>query len=106
MALVTLLTNKMYLGWPRNTWDPILLGVFLMAIAIAIRRWLSQGPGGERGGFTSARLLTKDSAVLTLLSAASGAVQPNAPSSRPDPGPAAPGFDGGRSGGGGGGAAY
>ena len=27
MALVTLLTNKPYLGWPRQTWDPIVLGV-------------------------------------------------------------------------------
>jgi uncharacterized membrane protein YgcG len=110
MALVTLLTNKPYLGWPRHTWDPILLGVLLMAIAIALRRWLSMGPGGERHGFTPARLLSQDSAVLTLLSAASAAFQPSAPSSprdpapRPDPG--APDFDGGRSGGGGAGGTF
>ena len=36
MMLATLLTNKAYLGWPRHEWDPILLGVFLMAAAVAV----------------------------------------------------------------------
>ena len=85
MALVTLITNKPYLGWPRHTWDPILLGVFLMAVALALRRWLSNGPDGARDGFTSARILNKDSAVLTLLRATSATFQPDAPASRPDP---------------------
>jgi hypothetical protein len=67
MALVTLLTNKPYLGWPRHTWDPVLLGFLLMAVAIVLRRWLSNGPGGERRGFTPAPLLGKDSAMLTVL---------------------------------------
>jgi hypothetical protein len=109
MALVTLLTNKLYLGWPRYEWDPILLGVFLMAAALALRQWLSNGPGGERGGFTPARLTTKDSAVLTVLRAASATFQPEAPHSRADPvkpDPAKPDAGGGRSGGGGGGATY
>jgi hypothetical protein len=99
MALVTLLTNKAYLGRPEHTWDPILLGVFLMVVALALRRWLSQGPGGQRGGFTPARLLSSDSAALKLLSTASLKFQPDVPAS-----PSAPvksDFDGGRSGGGG-----
>jgi hypothetical protein len=104
MALVTLLTNKPYLGWPRHAWDPILLGVFLMAVALALRRWLSRGPDGERDGFTPARLLSKDSAVLGPLSAGSAAFQPGAPLSRSDP--AQGDFLGGRSGGGGGGDTY
>jgi hypothetical protein len=104
MALVTLLTNKPYLGWPRRTWDPIVLGVALMAVAVALRRWLSKGPNGEREGFTSAPLLGKDSAVLTLLNAASAAFQPDAPVARSDPGGSD--FGGGRSGGGGGGGTY
>jgi hypothetical protein len=103
-SLATLVTNKPYLGWPRHTWDPILLGVFLMAVAIAVRRWLSSGLGGERNGFTPAQVLTKDSRVLTLLRAASTAYQPDTSSVRNDS--ASPGFDGGRSGGGGGGATY
>lgn len=104
MALVTLITNKPYLGWPRHPWDPILLGVFLMAVALVLRRWLSTGAGGERGGFTPARLLSSDSAVLSVLRASSAAFRPDVPSPRPDPGP--PDFDGGRSGGAGGGATY
>jgi hypothetical protein len=75
-----------------------------MAVALALRRWLSKGPDGVRDGFTSARLLGKDSAVLTLLSAASAAFQPVAPVSGPPP--AKPDFGGGRSGGGGGGDSY
>jgi hypothetical protein len=109
MALVTLLTNKPYLGWPRRTWDPILLGVLLMAVALVLRRWLSKGPNRERAGFTSERLLSKESAVLTLLSAASVAFQPDARLSQAGPAapdPATPDFGGGGSGGGGGGGSY
>jgi hypothetical protein len=108
LALVTLLTNKAYLGWPRHTWDPIVLGVVLIAIAIAIRWWLSTGPGGERHGFTSVRLLEKDRAVLSLVSTASVIMQPQVGSgaapSRAEP--PAPEFGGGRSGGGGGGDSF
>jgi hypothetical protein len=104
MALVTLLTNKPYLGWPRRTWDPILLGLFLMAVAIALRRWVAKGPGGERHGFTAAQLLDKDRTAVSLLSMAS-VLAPGAPTvSDPSQGqPAASPFGGGRSGGGGGG---
>jgi hypothetical protein len=103
-ALMTLVTNKPYLGWTRHAWDPILLGLFLMAVAVIVRRWLSSGPGAERDGFTPAQVLTKDSRVLTALRVASTIYQPNEPSARPDSAPS--GFDGGRSGGGGGGATY
>jgi hypothetical protein len=99
MALVTLLTNKQYLGSPQHEWDPILLGIFLMAIAIVLRRWLSQGPHGQRHGFTAARVLKEDGEVVTLLSTASLKFQPGVNSPQPDP--AKTGFDGGRSGGGG-----
>lgn len=100
LALVTLLTNKPYLGWPRHTWDPMVLGIMLFAIAIAARRWLASGPGGERHGFTPARLLEKDRAVLSLVGTASSVIAPpEAGPSRTDPGES--GFDGGRSGGGG-----
>jgi hypothetical protein len=101
LALVTLVTNKPYLGWPRHTWDPIVLGLVLMAIAIAVRRWLASGPVGERHGFTSRRLLEKDRAVLSLVGTASSVIAPpEAGPSRTDP--AESGFHGGRSGGGGG----
>jgi hypothetical protein len=98
MMLGTLLTNKSYLGWPRHEWDPILLGVFLMAAAIAVRRWLSAGANGQRAGFTPARTLSKDAGAVTILGLASARFHPDAPS-LPESGGG--GFDGGRSGGGG-----
>ncbi len=54
--LLTLLTNKPYLGWPVHTWDPMVLGIVLTAAALLLRRWLQQGPAGIRHGFTAARL--------------------------------------------------
>ena len=103
LALVSVLTNKAYLGSPQHAWDPCVLGVVLIAIAFAVRRWLSIGPGGERHGFTAARLLDKDRAVLSAVSTASGFVRPGATQgtapSRLEP--AASEFNGGRSGGGG-----
>jgi hypothetical protein len=71
--LVTLITNKAYLHWERQTWDPILLGVVLMATAIALRRWLVAGPDGERHGFTPERVLDDDRA-FTLATAVSLAI--------------------------------
>ena len=96
MLLVTLLTNKTYLGWPRHEWDPILLGGFLMAAAIIVRRWLGSGANGQRAGFTSARILSSQKGAVTILGTASAGLHPDAPSF-PDSGSG--GFDGGRSGG-------
>jgi hypothetical protein len=109
-ALVTLLTNKPYLGSMRHEWDPMLLGVLLAAVAIGVRRWLASGRSNQRSGFTPSRLVGKDSVVLTALRTASGAYRPDSlqpASAVPQQEPVSPaGFDGGRSGGGGGGAAY
>ena len=33
-GLASLLTNKTYLGWPRQPWDPMLLGVVLAGAAL------------------------------------------------------------------------
>lgn len=98
MALVTLLTNKAYLGWPHHAWDPIVLGVFLMATAIAVRRWLSSGANAQRAGFTASRILSKETGAATMLGNASARLHPEGPAF-PDGGSG--GFDGGRSGGGG-----
>jgi hypothetical protein len=103
-ALVTLLTNQGYLGWPRHEWDPILLGIFLMVVALSVRHWLSLGSGGQRRGFTPKRVLDKDNDALTLLRLASVTMQPNDPVTRPDP--VKSDFDGGRSGGGGASSSY
>jgi len=99
MALVTLVTNKPYLGWTRTSWDPMLLGAMLTGVAIAIRWWLSRGEAGQRAGFTSAPLLEVDREALRALGAISFAAQPHAAAAHSVPSDG--GFDGGRSGGGG-----
>jgi hypothetical protein len=98
-ALVTILTNKSYLSWPRQTWDPILLGILLMGTAVALRRWLAKGPNGERSGFTPVRVLDSENRALAAASALS-LVLPHAPAASPSqPSSFKPG--GGQSGGGG-----
>ncbi len=67
MALATLLSTQEYLGSPRHAWDPILLGLLLMGIAIAVRRWLAAGDDGARHGYTAARLMASDKARIGSL---------------------------------------
>ena len=105
LLFVTLVTNKPYLGWERNTWDPCLLGVFAVAASLAVRRWLDTGPGGIRHGFTSAALLDRDRSPLATLGTLS-AVLPSAVPMPSNAGSPPPNFGGGRSGGGGGGASF
>ena len=97
-ALATILTNKSYLSWPRQTWDPILLGILLMGTAVALRRWLAKGPNGERAGFTPLRVLDSENRALAAASALS-LVLPHAPPTSPSEPSFKPG--GGQSGGGG-----
>jgi hypothetical protein len=103
MAIVTLVTNKPYLGWTRHTWDPMLLGVALIAVALVVRRWLSSGPDGARYGFTARRIVKGKDPMLAVLSAAPFPVQPHTPPAAPPP---TAGFDGGRSGGAGAGGSF
>src|SRR5437879_623032 len=100
MVITTLATNKLYLGLSPHTWDPILFGLFLMIAAVWIRRWLSSGSSGARFGFTPARILNRDSRLMTVVSTASAAFQPKASPSAPAVTETAkPQFAGGRSGG-------
>jgi len=99
MALATLATNKAYLGRQPQSWDPILFGLLLMGTAIVIRRWLASGPNGERYGFTPVRTLSKHARLMTIVSTASAAFQPQPSSPAPEPATARPHFEGGRSGG-------
>jgi len=103
LALGTLVTNKPYLGWPRHTWDPMLLGILLMAVALGVRRWLAAGEGGARSGFTALPLLSGDKDVVAAIGIASATFRPAAPAGPPPP---ESGFNGGRSGGGGAGAGF
>ena len=100
-AILTFITNKPYLGWPRHTWDPMLLGLLLTGVAVYIRRWLANGHGGVRGGFTAARLSGKDKQWMTASSAVLGLVTPQSITPKPQETSADFHFGGGASGGGG-----
>jgi hypothetical protein len=76
VAVLTLVSNKPYLGWPRHTWDPMLLGVLLTGVAFFIRRWLARGANGIRYGFTAARLSGKDKQWMNAGSVVLGLVTP------------------------------
>jgi len=101
VAILTFVTNKPYLGWQRHTWDPMLLGILLTAVAIFIRRWLARGTGGIRHGFTAERISGRDKLLTNAGSAVFGLLTPQ--SITPAPQTSGPGvrFGGGRSGGGG-----
>jgi type IV secretory pathway TrbD component len=100
-ACLTLVTNKPYLGWQRHTWDPMLFGVVLMAVALFIRRWLARGPEKIRQGFTARRLSGKDKLWMDAGIASVGLAAPNIITPSPQPGSADVHFGGGSSGGGG-----
>ncbi len=99
VAVLTLISNKPYLRWPRHTWDPMLLGILLTGVAVLLRRWLARGPGGIRHGFTAARLSEKDKDWINVGSAVTGLLSPQPPA----PQPSSPDFHfgGGQTGGGG-----
>jgi hypothetical protein len=98
-AILTLITNKPYLGWPRHTWDPMLLGALLIATALLLRHWLAAGPAGIRHGFTAQRLSAKDKQWMSISSAALGFVTPQSVTPAPQPSAPDPHFGGGDSGG-------
>ena len=101
VAILTLVSNKPYLGWQRETWDPMLLGILLTGVALFIRRWLARGPGGVRHGFTAARLSGKDKRWMNAGSAVLGLVSPQAVTPEPQTNSPDVHFGGGASGGGG-----
>jgi hypothetical protein len=101
VAILTLVSNKPYLGWARHTWDPMLLGILLMGVAIFIQRWLGGGPDGIRHGFTAARLSEKDKRLVNAGSALVGLLSPPAITPGPRTNSSDVRFGGGDSGGGG-----
>ena len=101
VAILTLVTNKPYLGWQRHTWDPMLLGALLIGVALFVRRWLADGPSGIRNGFTARRLSGKDKAWMNAGAAALGLVSPHLTTPTPQMDSPDVHFGGGDSGGGG-----
>ncbi len=104
-ALLTLATNKDYLGFKHYAWDPAILGVVMVVAAIVIMRWLANGTQEARNGFTAQNLLKPENHGINLadLGAAllPGAIQANLPPASPDKP-----FAGGQSGGGGASSGY
>jgi hypothetical protein len=96
MAIVTLTTNKRYLGGVQQPWDPIVFGVTMIAIAVVLKRWLSSGPDRSRRGFIAERLLASEQERLAIAGSAT-ALGPGAP--KPHSHEPPPGFGGGASGG-------
>jgi hypothetical protein len=96
MAIVTLMSNKPYLGGVQRPWDPILFGVLMIAIALGLKRWLSSGADGSRKGFIGERLLASEQERLALAGGVS-ALKVGAPEPHSHPPPELGG--GGRSGG-------
>ncbi len=78
-AVLTLLTNKAYLGWARQTWDPMLLGAVLILVALWLRRKLESGADGVRSGFTARRLSGRESKLLEAASVAFGMTAVHSP---------------------------
>jgi hypothetical protein len=104
-ALLTLATNKDYLGFKHYAWDPAIFGVVLIIAAIVVMRWLADGGREARNGFTAQNLLKPENHGINLadLGAAvlPGVIQANLPPSSPDKP-----FAGGQSGGGGASSGY
>jgi hypothetical protein len=106
VTVLTLITNKPYLGWPRHTWDPMLLGILLGGVALFLQRWLARGSGGIRDGFTAKRLTGKDKDWLNASSTVLGLVSPQAITPSPKTSDPEFHFGGGASGGGGAGGEF
>jgi hypothetical protein len=105
-AILTMVTNKPYLGWQRHTWDPMLLGALLIGVALFIRRRLAGGPGGIRRGFTAQRLSGKDKQWMSAGSAALGLLSPHSITPGPQTDSPDVHFGGGDSAGGGAGSDF
>lgn len=100
-AILTLASNKPYLGWPRQTWDPMLLGALLIGVAVFVQRWLARGPGGVRHGFTAERLAGTPKNWMNAGTTAIGLLAPDAITPAPQTSGPEVRFGGGDSGGGG-----
>jgi hypothetical protein len=101
VAVLTLVSNKPYLGWVRHSWDPMLLGILLTGLAIFLRRWLARGPGGIRYGFTAARLSGKDKHWMNVGATVLGPLSPHSITPAPQTNSPDFRFGGGNTGGGG-----
>jgi hypothetical protein len=99
-SLLTLATNKDYLGLKHYSWDPVILGVTMVVGAIIITRWLDNGDKEMRNGFTAQSLLKPEDYGINLADIGAAAL-PGALGAPPQEPQADRPFEGGQSGGGG-----
>jgi hypothetical protein len=97
LAIITLMSNKPYLGATQKPWDPILFGIMLVGVSLGLRQWLASGANGTRSGFVAHRLLESEKAALAMAGNATVLAPGAPPPSAHEPPP--PSFGGGRSGG-------
>ena len=82
--LVAQCSIKPYLGLKRNAWDPAVLGLELMVLALVLKRWLDAGPGGRRGAYSSEALGDPGPGAAAGLLASAVAASHSSPPSGPD----------------------
>ena len=100
LACLTIATNKSYLGLTRYAWDPAIMGIMLIAVAVFMTRWLKLGPDSNRYGFTESNVLKPESHGINLSDVAA-ALTPTMIDAPQPPSQRDAYFNGGSSGGGG-----
>ncbi len=102
IALVlSLATNKDYLGLKHYAWDPMIFGATLILAAVLIIHWLAKGEDKARCGFTTESILKPERYGLALPEIGA-AVMPGVTTASTETAPVVPSpFEGGQSGGGG-----
>lgn len=100
LTLLTLATNKDYLGFSHYAWDPAILGAAMIVAAVALTRWLKGGQGEARNGFTARSLVKPEDHGISLADIGAAAI-PGMAGAPPKPPQADRPFEGGMSGGGG-----
>ncbi len=99
-AVITLATNKDYLGLKHYVWDPAILGVFMVIVAGFIISWLVVGNNEMRHGYTARNMLKPENHGISLADFGAAVVTGEITANQPSIQPEKP-FSGGESGGGG-----
>ena len=74
LTLLTLATNKDYLGFSHYAWDPAILGAAMIVAAVALTRWLKGGQGEARNGFTARSLVKPEDHGISLADIGAAAI--------------------------------
>lgn len=100
LFILSLATNKDYLGFRHYAWDPAILGASMIVAAVVLTRWLRSGHGETKNGFTARSLVKPEDHGISLADIGAAAI-PGMVGAPPKPPQADRPFEGGMSGGGG-----